>query len=353
MQSFLRSPPGARAVMGSGADTVVAAFGTDGLADAARGLLHGENVRLVTEQVTRATLAQLANHTRQALFIPGLGPESVVDGAVAAVIGRSVRGLDLRWCYWLLGLTDKQVQNVLRDSPEALHDYAAKFLEVIDDEAKEMGGLRVQVGGGAVADARQFLYFTQVVGAQTLTIRGSHKSTFGKFFERLVLAAFLEVLGLTRDETRSGRLHTYWLHDDDDGASGREADAVAVIAPGQLLHIDIGFIGRGNPEIILDKLTRYARQRDLGKVRFNVQTLVLADRFGQASTIAGRAEVLGALCAEMANPNWVQSIAVALTRQHGARALPESLAAAAADRTTDVTYAVSPELISRIVAAGA
>lgn len=49
------------------------------------------------------------------------------------------------------------------------------------------------------------------IGSQTLATRGSEKSMYGKFFEKLVMGSVLEILGFSFDGKRSGCDMTYWL----------------------------------------------------------------------------------------------------------------------------------------------
>src|SRR5690606_14779641 len=97
------------------------------------------------------------------------------------------------------------------------------------------------------------IYLLNTIGSQTLTIRGSDKSTYGKLFEKLVLGSLLHVMGF--DFQKSGELENpnrvFWLSSNDDD---RESDATLLYEAGKGVRFDIGFIGRGNTEISLDKV---------------------------------------------------------------------------------------------------
>jgi len=57
-----------------------------------------------------------------------------------------------------------------------------------------------------------------------------------------------------------------------------------------LLRFDIGFIGSGNPEISLDKVTRFEREILLSCSKFFMATIILVDRIGANSRIERMAE---------------------------------------------------------------
>jgi hypothetical protein len=46
----------------------------------------------------------------------------------------------------------------------------------------------------------------------------------------------------------------------------RESDATLLYEAGKGVRFDIGFIGRGNPEISLDKVSRFEREISLGRI---------------------------------------------------------------------------------------
>jgi len=70
----------------------------------------------------------------------------------------------------------------------------------------------------------------------------------------------------------------------------RESDATALIRAGQGVRFDIGFIGRGNPEISLDKVSRFEREIELGRQKHYMATIILVDRIGERSRIVELAE---------------------------------------------------------------
>src|SRR3989344_9380367 len=64
---------------------------------------------------------------------------------------------------------------------------------------KESGKLQCCVkyanGKESILDWHDMLSLFCTIGSQTLAVRGSEKSTYGKLFERLVLGSVLQVLG--------------------------------------------------------------------------------------------------------------------------------------------------------------
>src|SRR3990172_192510 len=102
----------------------------------------------------------------------------------------------------------------------------------------------------------------KTIGAQTLAIRGSEKSAYGKLFEKLVLGSLLHILGFKHIAPPPQEYEkVFWLSSRNEK---RESDATLLYELGQGVRFDIGFIGRGNPEISLDKVTRFEREISLG-----------------------------------------------------------------------------------------
>jgi hypothetical protein len=118
---------------------------------------------------------------------------------------------------------------------------------------------------------------TTAIGATTLTIRGSEKSTYGKLFERLIMGSVLTILGFEHVEnSQSPKIErVFWLSDSSDV---RECDATIRLRPGKLARFDIGFIGKGNPEIMKDKLTRYANEVEQNGTANFSQTFIIVDK---------------------------------------------------------------------------
>jgi hypothetical protein len=170
--------------------------------DVIRGVIFdvmcGKNLRDSTEMLTRRRLA-LLNAAILIMFIRG---QTKDKNFVLNTLSKASKTLqnripkEQRWVLqWLLGLTDKGFQNILRDRTEALEVYKTKYLEVCKDVvsmcAKEYGNLEGEIrltnSDKAVINWNFIIGLLGTVGAQTLAIRGSEKATYGKLFERLVL----------------------------------------------------------------------------------------------------------------------------------------------------------------------
>jgi hypothetical protein len=99
----------------------------------------------------------------------------------------------------------------------------------------------------------------------------------------------------------------------------RESDATLLYEAGKGVRFDIGFIGRGNPEISLDKVTRFEREISLGRARFYMATIILVDRIGPNSRIERLAEQANGKIIQMSAGYWPQQVSVELNRVVGFR----------------------------------
>jgi hypothetical protein len=159
-------------------------------------------------------------------------------------------------------------------------------------------------------------YLLNTIGAQTLTIRGSEKSTYGKLFEKFILGALLHVLGFqfVPAEQPEPLRRVFWLSS---RGERRESDATLLYEAGKGIRFDIGFIGRGNTEISLDKVTRFEREVSLGRSRWYMATMIIVDRIGPNSRIEGMAREIDATIIQMSAGYWPQQVARELQRVLG------------------------------------
>jgi hypothetical protein len=216
---------------------------------------------------------------------------------------------------WMIGLTGKSVQNVLRDDDRQLKKYTESFAENLDrlasETAKDSGDLRCVVksanGKEAVLDWHDLLSLFCTIGSQTLAIRGSEKSTYGKLFERLVLGSVLAALGFEQTGYPPGKTSkVFWLSSK---IGEREADATLLVADGQAIRFDLGFIGRGNPEITKDKVSRFERNLEVNKKQFHSATCIIVDRVGESSALEDQAKRAGAKIVQMSMSYWPVELA--------------------------------------------
>ena len=297
----------------SGAD-LMERIGHDELREIVVGVLCGENVRTATEPLTRRRISALnaALLLTLARASKVMTPQEVLRRAHHEY--RNLPTSDPRRIVlmWILGLTNKQVQNVLRSDEAAWSDFVKSASQVADESARfsaaSFGELKwtLEVAGDTTEWNWIWAHsFMIPVGSQALATRGSEKSMYGKFFEKLVLGSVLDILGFTLDPKRSGADMTYWLSE---RGERRESDATALVADQQGVRFDIGFIGPGNPEITLDKVSRFARVDEIAGRQFEMTTVIIVDRIGEGSRIVDLAEEIDGKILQMSSSLWAKDL---------------------------------------------
>ena len=225
----------------------------------------------------------------------------------------------------MLGLTGKGFQNVLRDDATAIGQYAKAFAVGLRALAKQVGQehgdlacrIKVDKDSEVVFDWHDLLSLFCVIGSQTLAIRGSEKSTYGKLFERLVLGSVLSVFDFEQTSFPPKKLSgVFWLSSK---IGEREADATLLIAPGQAVRFDLGFIGRGNPEITKDKVSRFERDLEMNHTRYHSATVIIVDRVGESSGLEEQVKRAGATIIQMSMSHWPKHLAKFLADKFGYR----------------------------------
>jgi hypothetical protein len=293
---------------------VIERLGIDTARQVVLGVLQGENIRQQTEPLTRRRVA-LATGALVALFAKGWQEIDDFSGklselAVEQLSAKGPRGREVQWpAQWLIGLTGKGFQNVLRSDPEARRQYIRDFEEAIAEAAQrcenDYGRIEMTLGfvdgGNGVRKTlgwEDITRLTTAIGSATLTIRGSEKSAYGKLFERLVLGSVLSILGLKYIKAPSDHelSKVFWLSDN---ADERECDATVRLYPGKLARFDIGFIGQGNPEIMKDKLSRYARETEQYGIAHTSRTFIIVDRMSATGKTRALAERAGTEIVQM------------------------------------------------------
>ncbi|HEY73459.1 MAG: hypothetical protein DRJ03_12650 [Chloroflexi bacterium] len=291
-------------------------------------VLSGRNLRDSTEMLTRRRLAAL-NTATVAMLLKGSAIQSDFVEQLPAIAERILKQGRLskseRWvAQWALGLTGKASQNVLRDDASLLAEYRERYTatceQVIRESLTEFGQLggKIHLGDELATELswKFMVYLLGIVGAQTLTIRGSEKSVYGKLFERLVLGSLLHILSFrfTSSDGPKRFEREFWLSSQ---GERREGDATALWQAGRGIRFDIGFIGRGNPEISLDKVTRFAREIELGRSTWYMATIVIVDRIGRGSRIKELARELDSNIVQMSMTYWPQEVAQILNHKMG------------------------------------
>lgn len=308
--------------------TLIKRIGIDVIRSVVLEVLTGRNIRSSTEILTRRRIAALNLSTLQ-LFLRG---SEVIDNFIerlpyiaSDILSNRRIKKEERWlAQWILGLTDKGVQNILRDNYQLLASYRDSYIEacreIIAQQAQDYGELSGVVRIGAELHISInwlfMVYLLNTVGSQALTIRGSEKSTYGKLFEKLVLGSLLHVLGFKFQ--KSGELknldRVFWLASNDDE---RESDATLLYEAGKGIRFDIGFIGRGNTEISLDKVSRYRREIQLGRENWFMATIIIVDRIGERSIIQELAKNIDGTIVQMSAGYWPQRVAKILNQVMG------------------------------------
>ena len=286
-------------------------------------VLRGVNIRDSTEMLTRKRLS-LLNAALISQYVKMPGSQSSIEEFLSAVeeaIVEARLNKGQKWVlYWTLGLNEKAVQNVLRDDHLALSGYIERYLGVLREAAdiarRDFGDLSgtLRIGDTEVPlDWFFILYFSAGIGAQTLTIRGADKSLYGKLFEKLVLGSVLSVLGFRFSPSgpTDPSPGQFWLST----TSKRESDATLLIESGRGVRFDIGFIGRGNPEITLDKVSRFEREAEFSNRRYGMSTFIIVDRIGTRSKLEELASQIDGTVIQMSLSYWPQVLARHLSQK--------------------------------------
>jgi hypothetical protein len=272
-------------------------------------VLCGVNIRDATETLTHRRIsllnaAILSTYTN--LANRGLSASEIADEAFLQIRKPTASIEDKIVLRWMLGLTQKQVQNVLRSDDQAWKRYVEKLKENNLNAARtaqeEYGSFPLLNADVPGLDWSWGLSMLTAVGSQTLGTRGSEKSLYGKFFEKLILGSVLSVLGFELVDEESMKSRIFMLS----STSKRESDATAIWNVGQGVRFDIGFIGRGNTEITLDKVTRFERDYEINGKPTHLKTIIIVDVVGKNSSILELAKKVDGVIVQMSSTDWVQ-----------------------------------------------
>lgn len=75
------------------------------------------------------------------------------------------------------------------------------------------------------------------------------------------------------------------------------------------IRFDIGFIGRGNSEITLDKVSRFERHAEIANVSYYMSTIIIVDTIGKSSRVEELAKDIGGDIVQMSGSYWVKQVA--------------------------------------------
>jgi len=301
--------------------------GEDIIKNVVSSILCGGNVRALTEGLTQRRIS-LSNAAMLIAYLKASKSIKDFQNRLPQLVSNELKVSKLNpeqkvFLQWLVGLTGKSIQNVLRSDHDQLEAYLTdlekSLKNAIKHSKKEFGDL----AGTLTIDKENYLInwptilqlFT-AIGAQTLAIRGSEKSMYGKLFEKLILGSLLTILGFElidpKKSTKSNRV--FWLSQRE---TSRESDATLLFKPGTGVRFDIGFIGPGNTEISLDKVSRFEREMDFGRKLHFMSTIVLVDRIGEGSRITELAKRIDGNIVQMSMNYWVKEICQILKTKIG------------------------------------
>ncbi|MBL4998779.1 hypothetical protein CU014_2628 [Enterococcus xinjiangensis] len=307
-------------VIKGGAKTLLSQLGDQSIDNIVISVLQGGNVRDVTELITRTKLL-LSNAALLDLLL-SLNNESDINiKEFFEYLKKNIQlsadnSENMLLTLWTLGLTKKSLDNIVRGRAN-LEEYINNLNRTLDEAVSNIEDLFGNISGeinlnGKIIEVNWdfiSLLFT-AIGAQTLTIRGSDKSTNGKFFERLILGSSLSMMGfqymeeMPEEVSPSDKLFILSSTESNE----RETDAT-VIYNNKAISIDIGFIGGGNPEISADKVTRFRSDKIIGKIDHQMVPLIIVDTINNKTVIKSIASSLGGTAIEMRDKYWIRNMA--------------------------------------------
>lgn len=273
-------------------------------------VLMGVNIRNATENLTKRRMGLLSGALLKmyvGLYESGVEPLEIPNLVRERLM--SVKDKDTRRVlHWMVGMTEKQVQNILRSDESEWPSYMNMLKEGLveaSEEAEQMYGEMPLRVADSQPSWEWVLSLMMAASSQALAVRGSEKSLYGKFFEKPVLTAVLSILGFSHVATGRVRERSFWLSQQ---GERRESDAMAIWTLGQGVRFDIGFIGTGNPEITLDKVSRFERIVEMSGVRHYMRTFIIVDRVGKGSRIPQLAAEIDGSIIQMSANDWALTL---------------------------------------------
>lgn len=306
------------------AQDLIDRLGKDIIANVVESVLCGGNFRDLTEELTQRRVL-LMNASLMMTYLKSLTSIDDFQDNISHIVKAElstprISKNEKSYLYWFLGLTGKSIQNVVRDE-----DGFERYLDSLDRNLKEIsqmvtnqyGNMDIRLSNNGIEYLMKWPSLLRCmlgIGAQTLTIRGSEKSMYGKFFEKLVLGSVLSLMGATQIDKNdtSKKNMVFWLSQIED--KKRECDATLLVRAGFGVRFDIGFIGQGNTEIPADKLSRFERVAERGDRRLYAATIVLIDKIGK-SNVMDTARRIGAHVIQMSGTYWVYELAHVLNEE--------------------------------------
>ncbi len=265
-------PDSMRNLLSANGIETIRQLGMDSIRNVILDILSGKNLRSVTESLTRRRIAAL-NLAMVSLFLKGTTEldqfvERLPDLAADTYRDRTYSEDERNLAQWILGLTNKAYQNVLRSDLSLVSEYKDVYVEACQEVI-----------------ARHEQEYGELAGLDFTPSLPPEQREFDTLPERV-----------------------FWLSSRKD--EDREADATLIYGPGQGIRFDIGFIGVGNSEITKDKTTRFRRNAQIAGEDFYMATIIIVDRLGERSKVAELAEQLeNGYVVQMSAAFWPQVVA--------------------------------------------
>ncbi len=302
-------------------------IGENAIKEVVCNILCGSNIRTLTETLTRKRItlsnaALLMTYLNAGHSIKEL-QNNLFDLVAHEFLHSKLSKEEKQYLQWLVGLTGKGVQNILRGKQEEFIEYLNELKDTLEESSNEVAKVFGDVTGSFFIQDQEtkisWPVITQIftaIGAQTLAIRGSEKSMYGKIFEKFILGTLLTILGFSYSDKNNleNAKMAFWLSE---RGNKRESDATALIEKGVGVRFDIGFIGPGNTEISLDKVSRFESEMELGRRTHYMATIIIVDRIGYGSRIVDMANEMGGHIVQMSMSFWVKEVAQLLRKTTG------------------------------------
>jgi hypothetical protein len=301
-------PKSGQELLNAGGKELIEKLGIETIRQVVLAVMKGENLRNRTELLTRRKIA-ISSGALLLFFINGLKSDPDFINKLPERALNALRNGKLtkqqRWIInWILGLTDKAVQNVLRDNIQGSSQYHINYdmamkevaIQLETDYGALSGNLKLEEGNKNRVTL-DWLFILHLLG-----------------FERLILGSLLHILGfelINRSKPVSKHKMVFWLSDRQEK---RESDATALIKTGVGVRFDIGFIGRGNSEISLDKVSRFEREMEFGRANHIMSTFIIVDRIGVRSRLQELAKNINGTVVQMSMSYWPKEVAQNLSK---------------------------------------
>ncbi|OQX76388.1 MAG: hypothetical protein B6D64_09980 [Bacteroidetes bacterium 4484_276] len=303
---------------------LVERVGDDIIKNVVTSILIGGNVRSLTEGLTQRRVS-LSNASMLIAYLKASKNIPDFSKNLTKIVNKELTTAKLTvqqkvFLQWFIGLTGKSIQNVLRSDKGQLVTYLSDIDNTLRNSIKQSKAEFGELSGSITIAKENYLInwpsilqLFLAIGAQTIAIRGSEKSMYGKLFEKLILGSVLTLLGFEMiDPTTSKKSKkVFWLSQREDK---RESDATLLLKPGTGVRFDIGFIGPGNTEISLDKVSRFEREMEHGRQHHYMSTIILVDRIGEGSRITNLAKNIEGNIIQMSMTYWVKEICEILNK---------------------------------------